>query len=465
MASDAAVGQVDKWLAYYRRGFAPWDSHAPCSQLVAGLSFERTFTDAHRAAQRRGESSTMMLEHRAPAAGVSTEEAAKHDEGLLDDSVPWPSEGPDGGPSIEKVLREMDAEIAEIEGQQAESTSKIEKLEGMIKVACRAMAGRVFDTFCAHKIPDLDCAMDLARELSAEQATAFEAELADIHESIRNMYAIQIRERMVATHERLREVLALRRAEILEREAKKAAAWEARKTERARKELGPHLVVGCARGVAEWQCLELGCGSGSTAVWLAAQGSGVVAVDLCAAPLRTARARAISSEVVRRCIFLQGDVLDLAYPCSAAAHGGNGSLGAAQGGGAREAGASAEVLSFALAQQVQAEYERGDIPPQEVRAPLGRRDIDPEEDWTGGDEVEDEESPDLTRALLLKSVLSAGSTSASAGRRRERVSAGGNAGAQPVAAQGGSFDLIVDVQCYHVVRSVWLCILIEYSTV
>ena len=36
MAEPAAAGH-DKWLAYYSRGFTPWDSRAPCSQLQAGL--------------------------------------------------------------------------------------------------------------------------------------------------------------------------------------------------------------------------------------------------------------------------------------------------------------------------------------------------------------------------------------------------------------------------------------------
>ena len=236
---DGDGGKVGKWLAYYQRGFTPWDSHAPCSQLVAGLSFERTFTEAYRAAQLRGDASAFKQ------TGGSTEEATEHGSISFDDSV---STAPHGGPSIEKMLREMDREIAEIEEQQEESTSKIEKLEGMIKIACRTMAGRVFDAFSAEQKPDVDRAMQLARELSADQAAAFEAEIADIHESIRNMYAVQVRERLVSTQDSLREALDLRRSEILEREAKKAAAWEARKTERARKELGPHMVVGCASG-------------------------------------------------------------------------------------------------------------------------------------------------------------------------------------------------------------------------
>lgn len=76
--------------------------------------------------------------------------------------------------------------------------------------------------------------------------------------------------------------------------------------------LSPHLVVGNTRGPAEWLCLELGCGTGATCTWLAEGGSRVVGIDLCATPLREARARAIDVDVISRCVFLQGDVLTLA---------------------------------------------------------------------------------------------------------------------------------------------------------
>ena len=436
---------ADKWLEYYQRGFAPWDSHAPCSQLVAGLSFERDITEAHHSARRRGDPGAVAL---APRTSLA---AAAHNDDEVNDAAPWPSEGLHGGPCPEKMLKEMDDEIAELEGQEAESTSKIEKLEGMIKIACRHVAGTVFNAFRVHKPPDLVLAQEQAVELSYEQTAAFEREIADIHESIRNMYAIQVRERLVATQQRLCEVLAIRHAEILEREGKITAAWEARKTEGARKALGPHLIVGGANGLADWNCLELGCGSGSTAVWLASQGSRVVAVDLCAAPLRTARSRAIQAQVIPRCIFLQGDVFDLAYPSHKTPGLHDIPGGEVEGSGALAAG---RRLTWALARDVQGEYAHGEIPPQELRAlsPLEST-AAVDEGGTGARGVGEAARFDLSRTLQLKRVLEAAATVG--GRAGGQAMGPGKwGGARPALPQGGAFDLIVDVQCYHVLRAI-----------
>ena len=437
-------GQAEKWIAYYQRGFAPWDSHAPCSQLVAGLSFERDITEAHHSARRRGDHGAVALAHQTSLAA-----AAAHDDDMVNDAAPWPSEGPHGGPCPEKMVKEMDHEIAQLDGQEAESTSKIEKLEGMIKIACRFVAVTVFESFRAQKPPDLALAREQALELSNQQTAAFEREIADIHESIRNMYAIQVRERLEATQQRLGEVLAIRHTEILEREGKITAAWEARKTEGARKELGPHLIVGGANGLAEWHCLELGCGSGSTAVWLASQGSRVVAVDLCAAPLLTARSRAIQAEVIPRCVFLQGDVFDLAYssPTPPGLHG-------TRGGEGEGAMAERKRLTWALARDVQAEYMHGEIPPQELHVlpPLESTGA-VDEGGTGGRGAEEAAGFDLSRSLQLKRVLAAGATVGGPGRR-QAMGLGRGREARPALPQGGAFDFIVDVQCYHVLRAI-----------
>ena len=52
---DAPSAQPDKWHAYYQRGFTPWDSEAACSQLTAGLSFDRNsiLTQEQRDERRR----------------------------------------------------------------------------------------------------------------------------------------------------------------------------------------------------------------------------------------------------------------------------------------------------------------------------------------------------------------------------------------------------------------------------
>lgn len=161
------------------------------------------------------------------------------------ESEPYPSAAGDG-PTIEKMLHVMDEEIAAIVAQQeAEaSSSKIEKLEGMIKMACRAMAGEVYESFSMSKKPDLALASTHAAELSDQEAAKFEADISDIHESIRNMYSIQIRERLTVTQQELAKALAIRHAEVLERESKRIAVWESHKRNKARKHLGPNLVVG-----------------------------------------------------------------------------------------------------------------------------------------------------------------------------------------------------------------------------
>ena len=446
IAEEAGSAHV-KWLSYYDRDFTPWDSHAVCSQLAAGLTFD--FASMLARKDRTQHSST---QNTAPEANT---------DGAGDGDKPFPSAtGP--GPSIEKMLEDMDQEIAALESQLSESTSKIEKLESMIKIACRKMAGTVYERFRSQRKPELASAMQHAKQMSEEETTAFEESCSDVHESIRNMYSQQIRERLQATQETLAEVLTVRQAEILQRYGQRRTAWEERKTAEARVQLGPHLVIGSHSGPAEWQCLELGCGTGATAVWLAAQGSRVVGVDVCSKPLRTARARAIAERVVSRCVFLQGDLFDLAY-----------SAGASD---ARErVGVGRAILSCPLAEAAQMQYKAGGIAARPLFAPpgvgSGGGTRAGEGEGGGGGEgnkgsegaAEEEDEPqggnvDLTRSLLLQSVLEFGHDgppqSPSHGRARGTGREGMLVGGSEATVQGGAFDLIVDVQCFHVLRTV-----------
>jgi SAM-dependent methyltransferase len=59
--------------------------------------------------------------------------------------------------------------------------------------------------------------------------------------------------------------------------------------------------------LAPCRAVELGCGSGASAVWLARQGFDVTAVDVSARAIKRARARAEQAGVAVR--FLVGDVL------------------------------------------------------------------------------------------------------------------------------------------------------------
>lgn len=60
-------------------------------------------------------------------------------------------------------------------------------------------------------------------------------------------------------------------------------------------------------GIKPGRTLELGCGTGANAVWLAQQGFDVTALDLSGVALEKARQRAVSAGV--RIRFLQADVL------------------------------------------------------------------------------------------------------------------------------------------------------------
>eukprot|EP00802_Teleaulax_amphioxeia_P012531 Tamp_12574.p1 GENE.Tamp_12574~~Tamp_12574.p1 ORF type:complete len:593 (+),score=125.76 Tamp_12574:196-1779(+) len=327
------------------------------------------------------------------------------------------------------------------------------------------MAGAVYDKLRTDRPPSLEACALRAAELADSEARAFDEFIADVHESIRNMYGAQIRERLAALQQELAEVLAIRYAEMLERDRKKKAQWESYKSDLACRHLAPHLVVGSTRGPAEWHCLELGCGTGATCTWLAEQGSRVVGIDVCAAPLREARASAVGAHVIHRCIFLQGDVLELADDGDTAhaphVAGLGGRAAARDGGAGAMGGGSSRILTWSLAAETQAQYERGSISADRI-SPRSFVDNPPlPQEGGGGD---DESSPaevsnaqdtghsaaaDLTRVLQLHTVFNALAPEAFRG-------GGGGAGGGGVRAptQGGAFDLIVDIQCFHVLRAV-----------
>jgi SAM-dependent methyltransferase len=72
-----------------------------------------------------------------------------------------------------------------------------------------------------------------------------------------------------------------------------------------------HLVsVVRERGLYAGGALEIGCGTGTNAIWLAQQGLTVTAIDVSATALALARAK----PGAERCTFVQGDFLDLPAP-------------------------------------------------------------------------------------------------------------------------------------------------------
>jgi 2-polyprenyl-3-methyl-5-hydroxy-6-metoxy-1,4-benzoquinol methylase len=78
--------------------------------------------------------------------------------------------------------------------------------------------------------------------------------------------------------------------------------WE---TGRASSQL-QHVVA--ERQIAPCRALELGCGMGMNAIWLAQHGFDVTAIDISSTALATARSRATEMGALVR--FVQGDVLD-----------------------------------------------------------------------------------------------------------------------------------------------------------
>jgi hypothetical protein len=188
-----------RWLDYYRRGFTPWDSRKPCSQLQAGLDLKRRAAQSARKNMSSGRGAVLS--------------AAANEEG----EPPFPSAaGP--GPSIENMLRDMDDALAKLEQKQDASSSKVSQLEGRIQVACRTMAGSAFDKLCTDRPPSLEACAQHANEVADREARVFDDFMADVHESIRNMYSAQIRERLAAAQTQLVEVLAIRYNEMLERD-------------------------------------------------------------------------------------------------------------------------------------------------------------------------------------------------------------------------------------------------------
>ena len=168
------MADIDKWLAYYRRGFTPWDSRKPCSQLQAGLDLKR------RAAQSASKDISSGR-----GAALS---AAANDDG----EPPFPSAaGP--GPSIENMLRDMDEALAKIVEKEDGSSSKVSQLEGRIQVACRKMACSAYEKLRTDRPPNLEACAQHANEVADREARVFDDFIADVHESIRNMYGAQIR--------------------------------------------------------------------------------------------------------------------------------------------------------------------------------------------------------------------------------------------------------------------------------
>ena len=74
----------------------------------------------------------------------------------------------------------------------------------------------------------------------------------------------------------------------------------------------PQLLRDAARGHPDGRALDLGCGTGAHAVYLAQQGLSVVGVDFVAAALQHAEARAREAGVTLE--LHQGDVLDFTAP-------------------------------------------------------------------------------------------------------------------------------------------------------
>ena len=249
----------NKWQDYYDRNFTPWDSEAASSHLVSALSFDRATLRAQPTADRTDQQNYSTHE------SETTTGSGKN----FADDKPYASALREG-PSIEKMLRTMEEELALL-GDQS-SLSKIERIEGMIKIICRDVSVATYRYFCETKpMANLEQLEERFSSLASSASAQFDADNEDVHESIRNMYSIQARERLDATWQELAEVLAIRYKERAERDGREMAAWELRKENAARAFLGPSFIVGPLLPRDSWQCLELGCGSGATSVRLSPQ--------------------------------------------------------------------------------------------------------------------------------------------------------------------------------------------------
>ena len=128
--------------------------------------------------------------------------------------------------------------------------------------------------------------------------------LRQMHESVQSMYLEKIEGELEQAETRLSSELH----KLIQRDAMmlQAELYELKRMDRQNieKEICPIFQVGDHVSPARWTCLELGCGTGASSVWMASQGCNVVGIDLIHVPLREASAKAIMAGVVSRSVSL-----------------------------------------------------------------------------------------------------------------------------------------------------------------
>jgi len=251
---------VAKWAAYYDAGFLPWDSNEACRLLVATTRPEE-------------ESEEQLAALRKP---LPLGEA--WDEGLVAE--------------LEKEVEELRVAAAGVqrkEGDVGRSILLQDGLELSIAIAkartARAMRRELVENQLEFRMKDAMTHYDtLVREALSEVAQELEAS----HESVRNMFELRYSEALQEMRGPVRADLKLGVGQV----KLLSVRAEAAKRALARTELIPHFTVGTRRDVGTWRCLELGCGTGASAVYLGSLGAHVAAIDLLPQPLRLACARA-----------------------------------------------------------------------------------------------------------------------------------------------------------------------------
>eukprot|EP00282_Hemiselmis_andersenii_P012327 CAMPEP_0114112118 /NCGR_PEP_ID=MMETSP0043_2-20121206/2218_1 /TAXON_ID=464988 /ORGANISM="Hemiselmis andersenii, Strain CCMP644" /LENGTH=198 /DNA_ID=CAMNT_0001204199 /DNA_START=3 /DNA_END=595 /DNA_ORIENTATION=+ len=179
------------------------------------------------------------------------------------------------------------------------AASKVEGAEGAMVVAILGCLKKSYEFFHSRRgVKTAEVMQDFASRRD-ECIKEFEGEMLGqkMHESMQLMYMDKIKNVLDEGTVRLEKditKLAEEHARVWRAELLAAALEDGEHLDR---EISPKFVVGPHATPQTWACLELGCGTGSSSVWLSAQGCRVACVDLIAAALRQASARSVLNGV------------------------------------------------------------------------------------------------------------------------------------------------------------------------
>lgn len=132
-----------------------------------------------------------------------------------------------------------------------------------------------------------------------------------MHESVVAMYSEKYETTFEENRARMVKDLTLLIAKDADDLERAQAELMRRDFENVSTKICPSFVVGNHESPSRWTCVELGCGTGSSGVYMAQQGCRVVGIDLIPHPLREASAKAVMSGVAKSCVWVNGNVFDL----------------------------------------------------------------------------------------------------------------------------------------------------------